>query len=95
MNSWLEFSRLLPILILATVFLFALAVLLYDGMRSLIRRLRSRFVEKTPEEEAVEAVARHQGAFQLHKPGAVRQRFAHRYEVAVRSHWGAGGRWRS
>ncbi len=95
MHSWLEFSRQLPILILAALLLFVLAIFLYDGLRALLRGIRSWLAEKTPEEEVVDAIVHHQGAFHLHQPGAVRRRFAHRYEVAVRSHWGAGGHWKS
>lgn len=95
MNNWLELSRQLPILLLAGLIAFVLAVCLFDGLRWMVRSLRARMSAPTPEEEAVDAVVQHQGAFHLQEPGAVRQRFARRYQVAVRSHWGAGGHWKS
>ncbi len=95
MNSWLEFSRLLPLLMFGALVCFVLALFLFDGLRSLGCGIRSWFAEKTPEDEAVDAISRYQGAFHLNEPGVVRQRFAHRYELTIRTHWACEGKWKA
>ncbi|MCP3963967.1 MAG: hypothetical protein GY719_39545 [bacterium] len=95
--SWLEFSRALPGIILVLLVFVAAAMLLIDGLRSLVRAIRSRLARKSrsPEDEAVAAIDRYQGPFHLDESGAVRQRFAHRYEIAFRNEWGCAGKWKS
>ncbi len=96
MDSWLDISRALPVMILVLLVFVAVALFLYDGLRVLVRHIRRRLARKTrsPEAEAVDAITHHQGAFHLNEPGAVRQRFAHRYEVAFRNEWGCAGKWK-
>ena len=96
MNAWLEISRLLQAAVMVLLFFLPLALILYDGLRSCVRDLKWRLSarRRSPETEAVNAIAHHQGAFNLHTPSAVRQKFAHRYELTLRTHWVCAGKWK-
>lgn len=96
MHTWLEISRNLLVAIPVSLLLVALALFLYDGLRYLVRGILSWLDAQTArsaEEEAVDAIAKYQGAFHLDKPNAVRQRFARKYEIKFRNHWGCEGKW--
>ena len=94
--SWLEFSRVLPGIVMALLVLAVVALLVADGLRSLVSNLRWRRARKSrsPEVEAIDAIDRYQGSFRVDESGAVRQRFAHRYEIGFRNEWGNVGKWK-
>ncbi len=73
-----------------------LAVFLYEILRSLVSWIRSLLTAgraRSPEEQAVDDIAHYQGSFEFHRPGELRQRFAHRINLRFHNHWGCVGKW--
>ncbi len=92
MHAWIDFSNA----VLGGTLLFGLAALLFLILRDLVLSLRSWWTSRgarSPEEEAVDEIARYQGTFHLHEHSTVRQRFARRPRLRFDNHWACVGKW--
>ncbi len=95
MHTWIESSQA----VVAGTFLFGMAILLFLVLDALVLSIRSWWSARraqSPEEQAVNDVARYQGTFGFHEPGVVRRRFARRYRLrGFDNHWVCVGKWES